>query len=230
METLWGNPLTALTITVVIYVLSLALSNQIRTPLANPILLSVVVVILILSASGVDYVTYQAGGKLLSFWLGPATVALALPLYRQLPLVLKNKAPILAAVTAGSTVAAAAAVGVGRLLGASHEVVLALIPKSVTTPIAIEIAHSIGANRELAAGFVIATGIIGAVIGPECLRLVRVTSPLAQGLAMGTASHGIGTARAIQEGPVQGSTSGLALGLGGIATTLIAPIIALLVG
>ncbi len=226
MTDMWSNPITSLAITVLVYLSAQRLALRVRTPLLHPILVSIIAIAALLSALDVDYATYQQGGTLLSFWLGPATVALAVPLYRQLPAVLKNKWPILAAAAAGSAAAALSAASLARLFGAGMDIVTALIPKSVTTPIALEIADALGTNRELAAGFVIVTGILGAAIGPEFLRLVGVTSPLAQGLALGTASHGIGTARALQEGTVQGSTSGLAMGIAGILTTLFAPIIA----
>ena len=115
--------------------------------------------------------------------------------------------------------------GTAKLLKASSTVVAALVPKSVTIPIAIEISRMIGADPELAAGLVIATGILGAILGPQWLRICKVTSPFARGLAMGTASHAIGTARALQEGELQGSTSGLAIGLAGLYTALISPLI-----
>lgn len=219
------EPASLVALTVAVYYVCLYASRRMRNPLVNPILMSVIALVALLDATKTSYATYQTGGRLLSFWLGPATVALGVPLYRQLSTILARKAPILFGVAVGASTAAVSAVLLAKAAQADPSITAALLTKSVTTPIAIEIAKAVGADSELAAGFVIATGIFGAILGPWWLRICRITSPLARGLAMGTAAHAIGTSRALEEGPVQGSASGLAIGLAGLFTALITPLL-----
>lgn len=220
------EPVSIVAFTVVIYYVFVRVSQRVRTPVANPILLSILASIIVLHVTKTDIATYQEGGRLLSFWLGPATVALGVPLYRQLSTILAQKRPIVIGVSVGAFAAAVSAVLLAKFTQADPVIVKALLSKSVTTPIAIEISKVVGADPELAAGFVIITGLVGGILGPWWLRVWGITSPLAQGLALGTAAHAVGTARALEEGPVQGSASSLAIGLAGLVTALFAPLIA----
>lgn len=189
----------------------------------NPVLVSIVVLIAALHVSGVDYATYNRGGSLISFFLGPAVVALGLPLYLQMETILRRGRAILIAVLAGSVVGIVTGTGIAALLGASKAVVLSLAPRSVTTPIALGIAEQIGGLPSLSASLVIASGVLGAVAGPALLRRCGIRDRTAVGLALGAAAHGIGTARAAEEGAVEGAASGLAIGLMGVATAVLAP-------
>jgi putative effector of murein hydrolase len=163
------------------------------------------------------------GGQVIHFFLAPAVVALGLPLYRQLQRLGRASLPILASTAAGSLVGVLSAVLPAGLLGASPALLATLAPKSITTPIAIGVSEVLGGLPPLTAAVVIATGILGAVLGPPFLRAIGVRSPAAFGLAMGAAAHGIGTARAMEEGELAGAASGLALGLNGALTALAAP-------
>lgn len=191
--------------------------------LLNPVLVAIVALIAFLEGMGVDYETYNKGGRLLSFWLGPAVVALGVPLYLQFDAIRRRGRAILVSILAGSLVGIATGAGVAALLGASRAVVLSLAPRSVTTPIALGIAERIGGLPPLTAALVIASGVLGAVIGPALLRRAGVTDPTAVGLALGAAAHGIGTARAVEEGSAEGAGAGLAIGLMGLATALLTP-------
>jgi len=159
------------------------------------------------------------------FLLGPATVALAIPLYRQLGQIMRSAGALAAGLLAGSVAAILASLAIGWALGASRPTIMSLAPKSVTSPIAMGVAEQIGGIPSLTAVLVILTGIAGAVGGAWLLDLLRVKDERARGVAMGTASHGIGTARALQIGEVTGAFSGLAMGLNGVATALLTPII-----
>ncbi len=217
------SPVLSVALTLVAFWLSRALYRRTRFFLLHPVLLSVAALIAGLRLARVPYQTYMQGGQLIDFFLAPAVVALGLPLYRQLERLGRASLPILASTAAGSVVGVLTAVFPAGLLGASPALLATLAPKSITTPIAIGVSEVLGGLPPLTAAVVIATGILGAVLGPPFLRAIGVRSPTAFGLAMGAASHGIGTARAMEEGQLAGAASGLALGLNGALTALAAP-------
>ena len=159
------------------------------------------------------------------FLLGPATVAPAIPLYRQFEKVRRSALAILVNLLAGSITAAASAVAIGWLLGASKDALIAMAPKSVTAPVAMGITEQLGGLPSLTAVLVIITGIIGAMLGPKILNLLGIKDWAARGLAIGTASHGIGTARAMQVNETAGAFAGLAMGLNALATALLLPLV-----
>jgi predicted murein hydrolase (TIGR00659 family) len=214
--------------TVVVYGAAVLLYRRVRHPLANPVLVAVSALILALLVGGIDHDTYQLGGRWIALLLGPAVVALGLPLHLQMTEILRRRRAILVATITGALVGILSGTLAAAALGGSRAVVLTLVPRSVTTPIAIGIAERIGGLPPLAATLVIATGVIGAVIGPAVLRGAGIRSRTAFGLAMGAAAHGAGTARALEEGAVEGATSGLAIGLMGVATAVLAPVVLVL--
>jgi predicted murein hydrolase (TIGR00659 family) len=221
-----ASPLLALTLTLVAYQAGVWLHRKSGgNPLVNPVLIAVGSIVSLLAITDTDYGTYFEGAQFVHFLLGPATVALAIPLYRQVQQVRNSLLAICVAVVCGSMTAALSAVGIGWLLGASEQTVLSLAPKSATTPVAMGISEQLGGLPSLTAAAVILTGIIGAICGSELLKLFRVTDSRATGLAMGVASHGIGTARALQINEVAGAFSGLAMGLNALATAILIPVI-----
>lgn len=195
-------------------------------PLLNPVLIAVVMVVAALLVTGTSYDSYFEGAQFVHFLLGPATVALAIPLYRQVARVRRSALALGASILAGSLTAAVTAVVLAFALGASLDTLISLAPKSVTAPVAMGIAESLGGLPSLTAVLVILTGILGAMLGPWVLTLVGVRDWSARGLALGTASHGIGTARALQVNEVAGAFSGLAMGLNALATALLLPLLA----
>lgn len=225
MNHLIKSPLFAVALTLLVYHLAQWLYRRRQFFLFNPVLVAITAIIVILKAVQVDYPTYNQGGRLISFFLGPAVVALGLPLYHQLAEIRKRGAAILASIACGSLVGIVSAAWTARLLGASPVVTASLAPKSVTTPIAIGIAEKIGGVTPLTAALVIATGVLGAVVGPVFLKRIGIRSKTAFGLALGAASHGIGTARAMEEGELEGASAGLAIGLNGLATAILAPLL-----
>lgn len=230
LESIWvylsASPLLGLTATLVAYQLAQALWRRVgMNPLLNPVLVSIVVLAGFLTVTGTEYRTYFDGAQFVHFLLGPATVALAIPLYRQIQAVRRSAPAVAVALVAGSLTAAVSAVAIAWVLGASEGTLMSLAPKSVTTPIAMGVAEKIGGLPSLTAVLVILTGITGAVAGTWMLGLIRVKDPKAQGFAIGVASHGIGTARALQLGEVAGAFSGLAMGLNGIATAILVPLL-----
>ncbi|MFC1672992.1 LrgB family protein [Pseudomonadota bacterium] len=220
------TPLLGLTLTLVAYQGGMWLYEKSgMNPLLNPVLIAVLVLVGLLMVTGTDYQTYFDGAKFVHFMLGPATVALAVPLYQQFQKVRKSFAVILVAILAGSATAALSAIALAWAFGASKSTLLSLAPKSVTAPIAMGIAEATGGVASLTAVLVILTGILGAVLGPWVLNALRIKDKRARGLALGTASHGIGTARALQINPVAGAFSGLAMGLNGLATAILLPLL-----
>jgi predicted murein hydrolase (TIGR00659 family) len=193
--------------------------------LVNPVLIAIVVVATVLWLTGVDYRDYMEGGSVIALLLGPATVALAWPLHLEMALVRRAAVPILAGITVGSGVAVVAAVGITRLLGGSEELAVAMAPKSATTPVAIALSETIGGVASLTAVLTILTGILGAVAGPRVLSWMRVRDRAVRGLAVGVASHGIGTAQMLQESRTEGAFSGLAMALGALATSIWVPVL-----
>jgi predicted murein hydrolase (TIGR00659 family) len=192
-------------------------------PLCNPVLISVVLIAVLLTISGTEYQTYFSGAQFVHFLLGPATVALAVPLYRQINAIRKSFLAISVSLISGSVIAILSAIAIAKGLGASQTVVLSLAPKSVTSPIAMGISEQIGGLPSLTAVVVIITGIVGATFGGWVLDRMRVKDEMARGLALGVAAHGIGTARAMHLSPVSGAFAGLAMGLNGLATALLLP-------
>jgi predicted murein hydrolase (TIGR00659 family) len=220
------EPLTALTATLLAWMAGLklqALSG--RHPLANPVLIAVTLVAAGLLLSGVDYRAYFEGAQFVHFLLGPATVALALPLYRQWRLVRHSLPAVAISIIAGGLFSAFAGVGLAILFGAAPAVTASLAPKSVTTPVAMGVAERLGGLPSLTAAVVICSGIVGASLGPLVLNWCRVTDWRARGLAIGTVSHGIGTARALQVNATAGAFSGLAMGLNALATAILLPVL-----
>lgn len=230
LQSIWvyleTSPLLGLTATLLAYQAAHWLWRKGHmTPLLNPVLISIVLIAGFLMLTGVEYRTYFNGAQFVHFLLGPATVALAIPLYRQLRVLLSSVTAVLVGLAVGATVAAASAMGVAWLLGASERTIRSLAPKSATAPIAMAVSDSIGGLPSLSAVIAILTGIIGSTIAVWVLDAVRVRNEAARGLAMGTAAHGIGTARAIQLGEVTGAFSGLAMGLTALATTIVVPLL-----
>ena len=206
------------------------IQNRTGWLLLNPILLAIAALICFLQFTGVSYETYQETGSLVEFWLRPAVVALGVPLYLQLRMIRKQLLPIILSQLAGCFVGLVSVVIIADLLGASPEVVMSLAPKSVTTPIAMEVSSAVGGIPSLTAAVVIVVGLFGATCGFRVLQVGRVGSPIAQGLSMGTASHAVGTSRAMEVSGKYGAYASLGLTLNGILTALLAPTILRLLG
>ncbi len=219
-----ASPLLWLAMTLLAYAIAdrLSLAAK-RHPLVNPVLIAVAALSAMLWASGTPYATYFEGAQFVHFLLGPATVALAIPLHRNWPVVRRAIVPILAALGAGSLTAVISAVGIAWAFGAPYELLASLAPKSVTAAIAMGISEGLGGNPSLTAALVITTGVLGAIMVTPMMNAMGLTDYRARGFAAGVASHGIGTARAFQVDPVAGTFAGIALGLNGLITALIVP-------
>jgi predicted murein hydrolase (TIGR00659 family) len=232
-DALWvylsASPLLGLTATLLAYQGAYWLYRRSGfNPLANPVLIAVASLVTLLSLGDIPYQRYFDGAQFVHFLLGPATVALAIPLYAQFRQVRRLATPIVAGLVAGSLTAVISAVALGHWLGASRPSLMSLAPKSVTTPIAMGVAERIGGIPSLTAVLVIATGILGAVAGRWIFDALRVRDPAIRGFAIGVASHGIGTARAFQVSEQAGAFAALGMGLNGAFTALAVPALLLL--
>ncbi|MDH6343996.1 putative murein hydrolase (TIGR00659 family) [Parabacteroides sp. PFB2-12] len=199
--------------------------KRLRFSLLQPLLISVVIIIPFLKITGIEYSTFYEQTKVLNFMLGPSVVALGYVLYEQIEYIKGNVLSMLTAVFAGSIVGIASVVLIAKAFGADKALVASLAPKSVTTPIAISLAENAGGIPELAVAFVVICGIFGGLIGPILLRAIGIKSKIAKGLAIGSASHALGTTRAMEMGALEGAISGLAIGIMGIMTALIIPFV-----
>ncbi len=217
-----ASPLTWLTATLLAYVAADAFAARVnRHPLANTVVIASALLAGLLLATGTPYAAYFDGAQFVHFLLGPATVALAVPLWRNVAIVRRSLVAMAAALVAGSVTAAASAVAIAWLFGAPREILASLAPKSVTAPIAMELAKSLGGIPALAAVLVIATGITGAIIVTPLMNALKIRNYAARGFAAGVASHGIGTARAFQVSELAGTFAGIAMGLNGALTSLL---------
>jgi predicted murein hydrolase (TIGR00659 family) len=230
MNELAATPLFGVSLTLAVFALAQVLYRRTASVWLNPVLVSIVAIVALLLAAGIPYRDFARGGDLIAFLLGPAVVALAVPLYQRRKELWQRKRAILLGILTGSLSSIFSACGIAWLLGGSRDVIISLAPKSVTAPIAIGIAERIGGIPALTAPVVVMTGCLGAVCGAEFCRWIGIRSPLAVGLAVGTAAHGIGTARMLEINRMAGTVAGLAIGLNGLMTTFLLPFLMMLFG
>jgi putative effector of murein hydrolase len=211
-------------LTLLAYHASRGVNARFPSPLTSPVFLAVVGIMIVLAVPGIDYVSYRQGAEPLIALLGPATAALAIPLYKHREIVIAYFLPAISGLICGAIATLCAAVGLGVALGLAPIVVRSIGIKSVTAPIAVELAPLIGGDPALTVALVVATGILGAMLGPWMLDRAGVRDPVARGLALGTVATGIGTAQAAMEGEIQGAVAGVAMGAAAIAVSMVAPV------
>jgi predicted murein hydrolase (TIGR00659 family) len=218
------HPLFGIAVTLGAYQLAMAAYEKTRWLFLQPVLVSMLVVIAILLGCGLDYVEYRTSTEILTVLLGPATVALAVPLYLNLRRIRQLLWPTLTTLVVGGVFATGLCVALGMLFGADHMILMTMAPKSVTSPIAMLVAQQIGGVAALAAVFVLITGVFGAIFGPGLLSLMGVRHHAARGMALGLTAHAVGTSVALQEGDEAGAFAALAMSLMGVGTALFLPL------
>lgn len=223
MREILTSEVSILAFTLGIYVGATWIYQKTKFALLHPVLVSIAVIIALLLIFKVDYLTYQKGSHLIDFMLGPSVVALGYTLYTQIASIKENLVSILTALFVGSITGIGSVLILAKILGSSHVLAVTLAPKSVTTPIAMAISERFGGIPSMTAVVVIAIGIVGGIAGPWVLRVLKVDSKIAIGLALGASAHGLGTARAMELGAIEGAIGGLAIGIMGLMTALIAP-------
>lgn len=213
-------------LTVSIYLLTNILYLKYRKTLLNPVLASTAILVLILVLGNIPYDTYMMGGSWIGTLLGPAVVALAIPLYKQRDLLFTNMLPILSGIAAGVVVGMASGVLFTQLFRFSEELILTVLPKSLTTPVAMQVASNLGGIPSLAAVFVMVAGFTGYIVGPALLKWLHIDSPIGRGIGLGTSAHGMGTAKAFEYGQQETSMSSVAMTLSAVLGALLGPVAA----
>lgn len=225
MIDLLQTPVFGIIVSIVAYEIGLSIYRKTKLPIFNPLLIAIIIVIGFLLAFDIDLETYNLGGDFISVFLTPATVILAVPLYNKLEILKKSYKEILIGIALGSTASVISVLLLAKLFNVNESLLLSLIPKSITTPVGVEVSKQLGGIPSITVAAIIITGILGAVLGPSLCRLFKIKDKLAIGIAMGTSSHAVGTTKAIEMGEIEGAMSGLAIGVAALITVLVAPII-----
>jgi predicted murein hydrolase (TIGR00659 family) len=220
-----GIALISIAVTVAIYFISKRLYKQFSYPFTIPLLIGTTLLIILLTASGITYDTYMIGGKWIEQLLGPAVVALALPLYKQRVVLKKYLFPLSVSVTCGAVLGVISGAQLSKWFGIEEILIYSILPKSVTTPVAMEVAATLGGIPALAAIFVMIAGISGVIIGPSLLKVCHIDHFIGKGIGLGSAAHAIGTARALEYGELEGAISSVSMTLSAIIVSIIGPLI-----
>lgn len=222
MENIFESQFFSIILCIFTYIFGMYVHRTTKSPLANPLLISIVLTILSLRALGISFEQFNKGASFITLFLAPSTASLAISIYRKWDTLKKHYLPIIAGTVIGSIASMGSVLLFCKLFGLNDELTATLLPKSVTTPIAMEISLSHGGIPAVTVAIVIFTGILGAIFAPIMIKLFRIKDPIAQGVAIGTCSHAVGTSKALELGDVQGAMSGIAIGMAGIATVIIA--------
>lgn len=202
------------------------LQNRFKLALFNPLLISVAATIAVLAAAGIDYDVYYSGAQYLSYLLTPATVCLAVPLYEKLEVLKKNWRAILIGIVSGVLTTLLCILAMSLMFGLSHEEYVTLLPKSITTAIGMGVSEELGGYVTLTVAVIIITGVLGNIFAPLICRVFRIREPIAKGIAIGTSSHAVGTAKAMEMGEVEGAMSSLSIAISGLLTVVSASVFA----
>jgi predicted murein hydrolase (TIGR00659 family) len=225
MKEILRSPLFGVMISLIAFEIGLFINKKTRKSFLNPLLIAIVIVILALKIFDISLQDYNKGGQIISFLLGPATVALAVPLYKNFTVLKKNALPIIVGIFTGSVVSIASVILLSKAFGLDAVLSLSLVPKSVTTPIGIEVSKQLGGVPEITVAAIIITGITGAIMAQVVFSALKIKDKVAIGIAIGTSAHAVGTGKAIEMGEIEGGMSGLSIGVAGLITVIIAPVI-----
>lgn len=225
MEGITNNPLFGVIISLIAFEIGKFIFNKTKLAIFNPLLIATIIVIGFLNIFHITVVDYMLGGNLIVFFLAPATVVLAIPLFQQIDLLKKHFIPIIGGGIVGAVVAILSVIILGKLLGIDHQLLVSFMPKSITTPIGIELSKMLGGIPSITVFAIIITGITGNVTAPFIYSIFRIKNPIAKGLGLGISSHAVGTSRAIEMGKVEGAMSALSIVIAGILTIILAPIL-----
>lgn len=224
MNILTNNVLFGIVLSLIAFEIGLFIYRKTNISFFNPLLIAIGFVICFLLAFNIDFESYNKGAQFINMFLGPCTVILAVPLYKQIELLKEHSTSIIIGILVGSFIGIFSIIGLSYLLNLNGEIIKSLIPKSVTTPIGIEISSELGGLVPITVLAIVITGICGAVMGPTICKIFRIKDPVAVGISLGTAAHAVGTSKAIELGETEGAMSGLSIGVAGIITVLISPL------
>ncbi|NLX83065.1 MAG: LrgB family protein [Clostridiales bacterium] len=225
-----SSPLFGFTLTIAVMLFYQFIFRGTKTSLLNPVLFSIFSIIAILMLTGIPYEHYHKGASILSFFLGPMIVALAVPLYKQFDKLKANALPILAGISVGVVVSISSGILLSQLFGLSREVIVSMAPKGTTSAISMNLSQIQGGDVSMTVTFVNIAGIFGYMVATKVYQLLNITSPVAKGIGLGTSSHALGTRRALEMGEEEGAMSSLAIGVAGVLTTVFTPLLLSLFG
>lgn len=225
MEGITSNPLFGVIISLIAFEIGKFIFQKTKLAIFNPLLIATVIVMVFLHYFNISVADYMLGGNLIVFFLAPATVVLAIPLFQQIDLLKKHFVPIIGGGIVGALVAILSVVTLGKLLGIDHQLLVSFMPKSITTPIGIELSKMLGGIPSITVFAIIITGITGNVTAPFIYSIFKIKHPVAKGLGLGISSHAVGTSRAIEMGEIEGAMSALSIVIAGILTIILAPIV-----
>jgi predicted murein hydrolase (TIGR00659 family) len=223
MNTWIDNPAFGIALSILCYQVGTFIFNRTRMSFFNPLLISIILIIIILEIFHIPYDTYAKGGNIINFLLAPVTVALALPMYQHWKQVRIYILPILIGVSTGCLFSIGGVILIGKFMGLDTSLINSLTPKSITTPMGIALSEAMGGNPSITVAAIVFTGILGAVIAPWVMKIFRIKSKVAKGIGIGTAAHAVGTSKAMEMGKLEGAMSSAAIGIAGVITVLLAP-------
>ncbi|WP_416198314.1 MAG: TIGR00659 family protein [Sporanaerobacter sp.] len=220
------TPLFGILISILAFEIGIFINKKTRLSILNPIVIAEVLIIVFMIVFNIDYEAYNKGGSIISFFLGPATVVLAVPLYKQIEKLKANGLPIIVGITVGCITAILSVCFLSKLFSLDEVIIMSLLPKSVTAAISMEVSSQIGGIPALTVAATVVTGIVGNVLWPYISKLFKIENDVASGISLGTSAHALGTAKAMEIGEVEGGMASLAIGVAGLVTVLLAPILA----
>mgnify|MGYP003195743343 FL=1 len=222
MENIFEDYAFGIILTIGVFIFATGLKKKFNYSIVNPVFISLIIIVAILAIFNIDYQTYYNGGQFINMFLGPATVVLAVPLYKQIESLKKNFIAITPAIIVGSITSIVSVYLISGLFGFDEQIRISLLPKSVTTPIGMAVSEQLGGNTSITVFAIIITGITGALIAPCICRIFKIDDRIAKGVSIGTSSHALGTTKAIEMGQVEGAMSGLSIGISGLITVFLA--------
>lgn len=219
------TPLFGIILTILFFNISVYINKKTGSPILNPLLVTIIGIILFLNITKIPYESFKKGADSINFFLGPVTILLAVPLYKQFELFKKYIKEILVGISCGVLVSFVSIIIIGRFTSAHIDIINSLIPKSITTPMGLSLTNTINGIESITVVSIICTGILGAIIAPSIFKLGKIKNPIAKGIALGTSAHALGTTKALELGEVEGAMSGLSIGISGIITVILIPVI-----
>ena len=225
MYNVFDTEIFGVILTILFFNIGIYIQKKTNTPIFNPLLIAILGIILFLSITKIPYESYKLGGDRINFFLGPVTIVLAVPLYKQFDLFKKYLLEILIGISCGVVVSFISIKLIGHFTNADVDIINSLIPKSITTPMGISLTKTLSGVEAITVVSIILTGILGAIISPIIFKIGKINNPVAKGIALGTSAHALGTTKALEMGEVEGAMSGLSIGISGIITVILIPII-----